>query len=356
MGIRIDPTLTPVIGNPPPVGDGTLALHLDQATAVSPAQEAINIFLGATFKQDPDTGDLGDIDPVSRLPVAIADNGIRVSLDWRGIGDDNIAFGRYALRHNLDTGVYTFTLTSITEVISTAPGRIVFDVLEPRSWRLDITGPAGPLPSGWYVEAVKLSNEAAYDNSAVPKSHPSRYYTPEYLTEIEKWKPVQIRFMKQMASEAGTVNTVHPDIDGLYNIRNGFKAAVTPRDVMVAFCNEYDIAPWFNLSPGAEPALVESFATYVRDNLKPSLSVYASCSNEYWNITYFDANARYTWKEAWLKLKPKGQGTVTLDKTTRKVTFTGAGVQRAHACPTSSQARSAKMECSDRQSCLSLNY
>ena len=58
MGIRIDPTLTPVIGNPPPVGDGTLALHLDQATAVSPAQEAINIFLGATFKQDPDTGDL----------------------------------------------------------------------------------------------------------------------------------------------------------------------------------------------------------------------------------------------------------------------------------------------------------
>ena len=111
MGIRIDPTLTPQTHASPCWRWHGAALG--QGCGCLASAGAIDIFLGATFKQDPDTGDLGDIDPVSRLPVAIADDGIRVS--WRGIGDDNIAFGRYALRHNLDTGVYTFTLSPASQ-------------------------------------------------------------------------------------------------------------------------------------------------------------------------------------------------------------------------------------------------
>jgi hypothetical protein len=327
MGIRIDPTLTSTPGNPPPLGTGGLGIHSSTPISSNPSQEVINVCLSATVNSRPNNSVRLPRFASSNLPSAIIDDGIRFQFRWAKLDSNNHVFGRYVVRHNLDTAVYNVQLSNVDAVISGGgTQRIEFDLLSPTEWRIDIFGPAGSMPDGWFVECVKLSNEAAYDNTAVPKHHPSRYFVPEFLTEVEKWNMVYMRFVKAMATEAGTITSFYPRIDGLYSAQfsegQGF---VYPLDVMVSFCNEYDIAPYFNLSGGMSVEAITDFATYVRDNLKPSLTVHAACSNEYWNGSAYNNQCnRFLWHEVWKKFKIKGTGTVTIDKTARTATFSGA--------------------------------
>ena len=327
MGIRIDPTLTTTPGNPPPVGTGGLGIHSGNPISSNPAQEVINIALSATINSRPDNSVTLPRDPVTNLPSALLDEYIRFQFRWANLDPNNHTYGRYVVRHNLDTGVYNVVVDNPTALISGAgTQRIVFDVLEPREWRIDIYGPAGAMPDGWFVECVKLSNEAAYDNTAVPKHHPSRYFVPEFLTEVPRWNMVYMRMVKAMASEAGTITGFYPRAADMYS--GEYSSAgyyVYPLDVMVSFCNEFGIIPWFNLSAAMIPEAIDDFATYVRDNLDPTLQVHVSVGNEYWLASVYDSlGARYFWHEVWKKFKPKGTGTVVIDKATRLATFTGA--------------------------------
>jgi hypothetical protein len=327
MGIRIDPTLKSTTVNPPPAGAGGLALHTATPGSNNPAQEVINVTMSAFVNSRPDNSVILPRFVDTNLPSAIIDDGIRFAHRWSTLDSNNHVFGRYVVRHNLNTAVYDVRLHNVGAVISGGgTQRIEFDVLSPVEWRIDIFGPAGSMPDGWFVECMKLSNETAYDNTAVPKHHPSRYFVPEFLTEIEKWKPVQMRFMKAMATEAGTITGIYPHVEGLYSAQfSEGSSYIYPLDVMVSLCNAYDIAPWFNLSGGASVEAITDFATYVRDNLKPSLTVYASCANEYWNgRAYKNTSNRFLWHEVWKKFKTKGTGTVTIDKTARTATFSGA--------------------------------
>lgn len=334
MGVRIDPTLTPALvtptepqapGTPPPTGSGTLALHTATPQSHNPAQEFINVLMSAAIRAQPDNKVRLPRFQSSNLPSSIVGTGIRFAMAWAppNFTPDTHCFGRYVIRHNLPS-LYNIAVAGYPPLTGSTDTRIIIDVTEVREWRIDIRGPAGPMPEGWFIEAVKLSNEAAYDNPALPQSHPSRVFVPEFLEEMRKWKPAQKRFMKAMATEAATIPEYYPDIAGLYNTEYEVANWIYPRDVMVSLCNEFDIEPYFNLASSASDALVTSFATYVRDNLKPSLSVVSSCANEYWNPIYNGASNRYLMAPTWQKFKTKGQGTVTIDKEARTMTFTGA--------------------------------
>jgi hypothetical protein len=175
------------------------------------------------------------------------------------------------------------------------------------------------MPTGWYIEAVKLANEAAYDNAALPAHHPSRVFVPEFITEIKKWKPVQKRFMKVMGTETGLIRGNFPRLEGCYNVDFG-RAFIYPLDVMVSLCNAYDIAPYFNLAARPLPGAVEDFATYVKDNLKPSLTVYAGCGNEYWNNSAYGRTGNsYFIGEDGKRFGGKGNGTLTMSKANRNI-------------------------------------
>jgi hypothetical protein len=59
-----------------------------------------------------------------------------------------------------------------------------------------------------------------------------------------------------------------------------------PLEVMVALANQLNINPWFTIPHNANDDYVTNFATYVRDNLKPSLKAHIEYSNEAWNGDY----------------------------------------------------------------------
>lgn len=63
-----------------------------------------------------------------------------------------------------------------------------------------------------------------------------------------------------------------------------------PYETMVAVCNELNKDLWINVPAKASDAFVTSLATYIRDNLNPSLVCWIEYSNEIWNFGAAFAN------------------------------------------------------------------
>ena len=59
-----------------------------------------------------------------------------------------------------------------------------------------------------------------------------------------------------------------------------------PLEIMVALANQVGADAWFNIPHQATPEFIREFATYIRDNLDPSLNVHVEYSNEVWNPTF----------------------------------------------------------------------
>jgi hypothetical protein len=57
-------------------------------------------------------------------------------------------------------------------------------------------------------------------------------------------------------------------------------------EYMVALCNELGARPWFTMPHTADDEYVRAFATIVKENLDPELSMYVEFSNEVWNSDF----------------------------------------------------------------------
>jgi len=57
-------------------------------------------------------------------------------------------------------------------------------------------------------------------------------------------------------------------------------------EYMIALCNELGADPWFCMPHNADDAYVFSFASQVRQQLRPDLNVYVEWSNEVWNSQF----------------------------------------------------------------------
>lgn len=62
-----------------------------------------------------------------------------------------------------------------------------------------------------------------------------------------------------------------------------------PAEIMVELANVSEKSPWFTMPHQATDDFVLNFATIVRDNLLPSLTVYVEYSNEVWNSAFSQA-------------------------------------------------------------------
>ncbi|QTR49443.1 hypothetical protein [Candidatus Thiothrix anitrata] len=60
-----------------------------------------------------------------------------------------------------------------------------------------------------------------------------------------------------------------------------------PLEVQVALANQLKTHPWFNIPHNATDDYVTEFATYVRDNLDPSLKAHIEYTNEAWNYIFW---------------------------------------------------------------------
>lgn len=165
--------------------------------------------------------------------------------------------------------------------------------LEPTENNISFTinGPSGPMPAGWYIEIVKteeldgtpVPNLDNYDGVGLPAGDARRYFIPQFLDAYADWSPHHIRFVKMARTETGDYRTVG---DYPTAAAKSWPLGAVPVEVCVALCNHLKCGMWWANWSKADNALIDWVATYVRDNLDPTLEVYLEHGNEIWNNGY----------------------------------------------------------------------
>lgn len=144
------------------------------------------------------------------------------------------------------------------------------------------------VPSGSTSATMILKNIPAADpirgiDCREKSADPNALFDPTYLEEVKRYNT--IRLVKwNRAVEANTTLTWDKRIkpgDGVFNGSQGIAI-----EYMVALANQTKTNLWINMPWNADEDYLRRTATYVRDNLDPSLKVYVENSNEVWNYTY----------------------------------------------------------------------
>ena len=209
--------------------------------------------------------------------TAIPEGFDRVGTIWAWNDQPEAADGR--------TGIYVVTyegegqiaVAGGLNVVSTEPGRIVFEKTSGNQFFLDIldTDPEG---TGNYIRNISIVHErhlALHEAGGV--------FNPEWLALIKDAR--QIRFMDWQETNNSTTTSwdERTHVDGL---RTPDGVAV---EDMVHLANLVGADPWFCMPHMADDAYILAFATYVRDNLDPSLTARVEYSNEAWNFSFSQA-------------------------------------------------------------------
>lgn len=175
--------------------------------------------------------------------------------------------GRYILTH---AGRGALKIDGRAQVISTAPGRMVFDYTPgPGSVMLTITAidPADPIRD---IRIVREDRVALIGQGQI--------FNPDWLAVIRGARV--LRFMDWMATNGSTLahSRDRPRPDDFSWAPNG-----VPMEVMLALANELEADPWFTLPHLADDDLVREMAELARDGLNPGLRAWVEYSNEVWN-------------------------------------------------------------------------
>jgi hypothetical protein len=156
-------------------------------------------------------------------------------------------------------------------IVNEQPGRIEVHVTPQAGGvthlQIQATNPANPIRN---IRFILPGYEGNYQ---------TQVFTPEFLASCQPFKV--LRFMDWMATNHTTVTTPATLSQiGYYTQTTSRGAAV---ELMVDLCNRLQADPWFCMGHLMDDAAVAQFATYVRDNLDPSLRIYIEHSNEVWN-------------------------------------------------------------------------
>lgn len=310
-----------------PVGaGGSVAYNFHDFADYDVADPLMNWALTCRFLDLGGFSDLNDRYAATNMPTTMPASGIGVfwAVAWSITGHPRTA--RHVLRHNLP-GTYSFTCHGGFTFVSSSAGRVVFDVTSGGNSWVAISGPTGAMPSNWYVECLRLTDETAFDNTGVPKSHATRVWSPDYLSLAQAKKPSVLRFMKTNHTEVSLVSdradmTTEDD----YSIRakvpgvSGNIRPELPVEYAVGLCNYLGCDLWWNSGMLNSTACETAVATYVRDNLDAGLKCYYEWCNENWNGGY--ASPRLC-GATWGKLKgTPGAGTASCVKSSGTITCT----------------------------------
>ncbi len=216
---------------------------------------------------------------------------IRTTWDWSSSNSDPNATaarsGVYVLTYE---GTGTLNLGGQAKVISSEPGRIVFENKTGGSMWLDITA-TDPGGTGDYVRAISVVAEkhlALHEAGVI--------FNPDWISVIEDAR--ELRFMDWMKTNNSTLSdwADRPQVtDANWSGLGG-----VPVEVMVALANQTGTDPWFTMPAQATDEYVRNFAAYVRDHLDPGLVAKVEYSNELWNWAFkqthwADAQAKALW-------------------------------------------------------------
>ncbi|WP_323040301.1 hypothetical protein [Gemmobacter sp.] len=196
--------------------------------------------------------------------------------------------GRYVLSHQ---GQGTLRVEGRAQVVSQAPGRVVFDYVPGEGTVLltiSATDAADPIRR---IRVVREDRVAAADGGAL--------FNPDWLARIRGARLV--RFMDWMRTNGSSLSRLEdrPKPGDYTWARNG-----VPVEVMVALANDLQADPWFTLPHLAQDDLVRFYAQAVHDGLAPGLVAHVEYSNELWNMIFpqsawAEEQARVRWGQQW---------------------------------------------------------
>ena len=199
--------------------------------------------------------------------------------------------GRYRLTFD-GTGV--IEVTGRAKNVRYGKGEVTFDYtpgpgsVDIRVQRINTTSP----PRN--ISVVKQANIARFDQGAL--------FNPSWTSRIGQFRV--LRFMDWME----TNNSKLSSWDARPKPNDARYSDGVPVEMMVALVNELETDAWFNMPHLADDDFVRRFATYVRDNMDPELTVYVEFSNEVWNwqfeqARWADVQSRARWgqKDKWMQ-------------------------------------------------------
>ena len=200
------------------------------------------------------------------LPTGATTVATDIDLDPASAGTDRV----YELTW---TGTATISVLG-TKVLSSAPGKIVFEYDNNDSWsRVDVSGldPAHPLTG---IHVVRQDQVALYDAGAI--------FNPEFLDKAETWSTLRFKDWNHIDSSTATSWTQQNTLNSAsWSTGNGVPIAVE-----VALANQTHTGMWINVPAQADDAYVRQTLQYVHDHLDPGLTVKVEYSNEVWNWSY----------------------------------------------------------------------
>ncbi len=158
------------------------------------------------------------------------------------------------------------------QIKSRSLGRDVIKVTPSDSGILVSIVVTDPNQSGNYIKNIRV----------VPASSENDYSTLIFNSDFKRHinNFSILRFMDWMGTNGSNqkewVN--RPQINDYTYSRKG-----VPLEVMVALANAQKSSPWFTIPHLATDEYITNFATYVKENLDPELSIYVEYTNEAWN-------------------------------------------------------------------------
>ncbi len=223
-----------------------------------------------TFEDLRDGGYLDDAGWVTEIPDGV--DAVTTLWQWSSVpqlAEDHI--GTYVLEYE---GSGTIELAGDATVISSEPGRIVFENTEGANFYLKITE-TDPSDTGDYLRGITIVAEedvALYEAGA--------RFNPDWLELVQDAS--QLRFMNwQATNNSEIVSWDERTLEGGLIGEDGMSI-----EIMVKLANEAGVDPWFCMPHMADEEYIREFATYVRDNLDPELQVRVEYSNETWNFAF----------------------------------------------------------------------
>lgn len=139
-----------------------------------------------------------------------------------------------------------------------------------------------------YIKNIRvlMPEKEGGSGATFESNYATQIFHPLFLERIKRYST--IRFMGWMIFNI-LPNPAPQTWDGrpkTTNARWSVDDKGVPVEIMVTLANRLHADAWFNMPHLADDNYVQRFATYVRDNLDPTLKAYIEYTNEAWNTVF----------------------------------------------------------------------